>query len=141
MPRGMLVAVDTLCSPVKYILKFCCFPLSLGAQHVLELTGPPLHRMKCSNSRSLSVGLSSRPALFLSPSLLHLPPPACLSFSPVFWQRCSPCITKPVLSACPIVLRTSQVMINTNTQQWELRQPTSMGVDGLKVGASRHSHQ
>ncbi len=72
---------------------------------------------------------------FLSPSL-----PLSLSALSLF-QLCVlaaalPCITKPVLPACPIVLRTSQVMINTNTQQWELQQPASVGVANLKVGMS-----
>lgn len=73
---------------------------------------------------------------FLSPSL-----PLSLSALSLF-QLCVlaaalPCITKPVLPACPIVLRTSQVMINTNTQQWELQHPASVGVACLKVGTNR----
>ena len=46
-----------------------------------------------------------------------------------------PRITKPALPARPIELQTAQVMINTNTQQWEQHQPgSSLGRHTLSCG-------
>lgn len=99
-----------------YNVKVVC----VWTQHVLVVTAAPVHQMTCFNSSPLAVGPS--------PSSLSPPPsPLCLSFSPVFWQQCSPALQSPKLSACPIVLRTSQVMINTNTQQWEASAPNQRG--------------
>lgn len=126
-PLPYLVSLGTLGPLLQFKIKFCGVDQSLAAQHAFVLTGPPVRQMTCFNGRSLAVGPSSLPSLFLS---LPLTPPLPLSLSAwTLFQLCVlaealPCITKPVLSACPIVLRTSQVMINTNTQQWELHHQT-----------------
>lgn len=82
------------------------------------------HVLSCRDSRLCPLSSSSSPLLppSLSASLLSLP------FSSVFWKQRSPSITKPIFSARSIVLQTSQVMINKNTQQWKLQQSTSVGV-------------
>lgn len=83
------------------------------------------HVLSCRDSRLCPLSSSSSSPLLppsISASLLSLP------FSSVFWKQRSPCITKPIFSARSIVLQTSQVMINKNTQQWKLQQSTSVGV-------------
>lgn len=77
----------------------------------------------------------------LSGAFSFPPSPAGLASSASFSAPCfgssapPPRITKPALPARPIELQTSQVMINTNTQQWEQQQPGSVGVHSL----SRHT--
>lgn len=79
--------------------------------------------------------------VLMSGLLLWDPPPSprCSSFKSVFWQQqkppsfppIAPTSTMndkgPVLSTRPIVLQTAQVMINTNTQQWELQRAGQCG--------------
>lgn len=113
-------------SSALFQLKFCLF-IKVGSGHTACV---------CSDSGP------AQSDVLMSGLLLWDPPPCPprSSFSCTVLAAVSPrppASQSPVLSARPIVLQTAQVMINTNTQQWELQRTASVGVERLEAGTRR----